>query len=1125
MPTHTTRQTRSRGTKRSYADNSLGSEAEASASDDEYNPVSENQSAPQRQIKRKQKSSGNSASTKDASSDAVETNHLFIALSSPDCAVEELAREWMESFEDQVNENASIAITELFNLLMKSCGCNYAVQQHDMLSTELAPETVAEIALVFDKQRLHEYPFISHNKNVKFFRKNVVEFFEQIVLQGHENGALYNSDAEADTITLSSPLMTSITAWLFALSASNVRSFRFVSTTIVLAIQSRLCQLATSNTTSSEKLQKNLENAKKTGKKNQRAQERKIALINESIQSTKLQGDTITEYMSDIFLNVFLHRYRDIDPQIRMECLRGLFQWMLSDSETFLLSDYLRYFGWLLSDPHTAVKEEVLHLLTRLYRHACSSKETLASNFRLFTEGFKQQLLNMIWYEVHLGVKTQLLSLYSEIYKLGFLDDSDIQCTILYGLFFTETADPNSGASKVMLELCKLIATYCGESLRQKMHRYGPLLESHRSSHFEAGATLKVEDCLKFKVFASLLLLSHALYKAKKGRPLHVVENMLALHTLIEKLSRHLFQLPFFLFLSEQLIKYMMLDISSVQFEPLDTHADAQNSSLSEELISELDCSSREMKYILMSLVSGLVITSLVKSKTTVIEAESHVSPIAEFSNYVSDLFRILTCDNNTFVVFLHMWSSILVSSSNSRMLNELGSSIPYNEINRQVLLHYLDSDVMTDQILAAYDTYFSIVLKDTERSQNSLMLSGLPGQIVSSIISFGTESLISSLVAEAIACLSLDDLLESFDQTQESVDETQLVVMGRLVRSNSSLSKLSQVQKFCNIGKFIAEASSGLQSTLLEVLLTRIASTLDLSVILQASPEIYLKHREAFATSWRVLLTFIQQALAWKLEDLTYASNDETSQSIDVGLFLEDFVPLIDWIRRLATVILASLREFNDMMPLPEEKNTQMKRHLVELEHHAAGVMIDAAISLKIFYEKFRSDSSLKNFDIFYSESKGLGAFVLDVLHPTIEHVLLELYFIQECRLAKLLGSSLERTPSEAVDYEDFVFFEAACKEEANNTNPDSSSNVSDAQRSELVALELSERKGQLEKLQIWAAEKSLCIYTTKLLSLCKIGGLSESTYKRLGLNRLKLGDLYNEIFESLKEPMEAES
>jgi hypothetical protein len=65
-----------------------------------------------------------------------------------------------------------------------------------------------------------------------------------------------------------------------------------------------------------------------------------------------------------------MHRYRDVDPDIRMTCIRSLGIWVVSYPSLFLQDIYLKYLGWTLNDK---VKAVLVHLFSLLYLY-CGMK-------------------------------------------------------------------------------------------------------------------------------------------------------------------------------------------------------------------------------------------------------------------------------------------------------------------------------------------------------------------------------------------------------------------------------------------------------------------------------------------------------------------------------------------------------------------------------------------------------------------------------------------------------------------------------------------------------------------------------------------------------------------------------
>lgn len=50
------------------------------------------------------------------------------------------------------------------------------------------------------------------------------------------------------------------------------------------------------------------------------------------------------------FASVFVHRYRDKDPAIRADCLRMLGKYMKAYPEKYVVTTYLQYVDWALTD-------------------------------------------------------------------------------------------------------------------------------------------------------------------------------------------------------------------------------------------------------------------------------------------------------------------------------------------------------------------------------------------------------------------------------------------------------------------------------------------------------------------------------------------------------------------------------------------------------------------------------------------------------------------------------------------------------------------------------------------------------------------------------------------------------
>jgi hypothetical protein len=57
-----------------------------------------------------------------------------------------------------------------------------------------------------------------------------------------------------------------------------------------------------------------------------------------------------------LIISVFVHRYRDVDPNIRKDCIQEVGSWVETLPDIYMNPSVLRYLGWMLSDKVIIVK-------------------------------------------------------------------------------------------------------------------------------------------------------------------------------------------------------------------------------------------------------------------------------------------------------------------------------------------------------------------------------------------------------------------------------------------------------------------------------------------------------------------------------------------------------------------------------------------------------------------------------------------------------------------------------------------------------------------------------------------------------------------------------------------------
>ena len=112
-----------------------------------------------------------------------------------------------------------------------------------------------------------------------------------------------------------------------------------------------------------------------------------------------------------LFKGIFIHRYRDSQPEIRAICIAEIGVWMRRYPAMFLDDSYLKYIGWTLYDRVGEVRLQCLRALQPLY-----DDPTFVSNLSLFTSRFKQRLVDMTL-DKELDVAVQAVKVVSCILK------------------------------------------------------------------------------------------------------------------------------------------------------------------------------------------------------------------------------------------------------------------------------------------------------------------------------------------------------------------------------------------------------------------------------------------------------------------------------------------------------------------------------------------------------------------------------------------------------------------------------------------------------------------------------------------------------------------------------------
>ncbi|BAO40374.1 cohesin subunit SCC3 [Kluyveromyces marxianus DMKU3-1042] len=359
-----------------------------------------------------------------------EPTELFRILSaSADHSVEELASDWLESY----NEDRTQALSEILNFLLDCAGCLTHIAEHDVVNNDSSNETIGEIQIMFQQQKIHEFHLRlsdEHSKRAKYksLSDNFTQLMSNLIDLAVEKEMIYVEKEKEDSeevIVETHPLIIDLLTWLPSLTVSKIRSLRYVSTKALLVFQTVFAKVSASlETDSLFKLRKQLtlENKKRNPKS------KTIETLESSIADAEATKTIIENNMDNIIKLCFVHRFKDVDELIRINSISELEQWMVNNPEYFFKVTFLKYFGWLLSDSSHAVRLQVLKILSELIRFTNKRNKSVTDNaaLRQFFERFKGRLLEIAHRDIDIQVRLTAVRVLSQINDFGYLDDEEI---------------------------------------------------------------------------------------------------------------------------------------------------------------------------------------------------------------------------------------------------------------------------------------------------------------------------------------------------------------------------------------------------------------------------------------------------------------------------------------------------------------------------------------------------------------------------------------------------------------------------------------------------------------------------------------------------------------------------
>ncbi|XP_007954074.1 cohesin subunit SA-3 [Orycteropus afer afer] len=349
---------------------------------------------------------------------------LFEAVKAAKSDMQSLVDEWLDSYK----QDQDAGFLDLINFFIRSCGCKGTVTL-EMFKKMSNSEIIRHLTEQFNEDS-GDYPLTAPGPSWKKFHGSFCEFVRTLVCQC-QYSFLYNGFPMDNLISL-----------LTGLSDSQVRAFRHTSTLAAMKLMTSLVKVALQLSLHKDNNQRQYEAERSKGP-GQRAPERLESLLEKRKELQEHQED-IEGMMNALFRGVFVHRYRDVLPEIRAICIEEIGSWMQSYSTSFLTDSYLKYIGWTLHDKHRDVRLKCLKALEGLY-----SNRDLTARLELFTSRFKDRMVSMVMdrdYDVAVEA-VRLLTLILQNME-GVLTDTD--CESVYPVVYASNRALASAAGEFL---------------------------------------------------------------------------------------------------------------------------------------------------------------------------------------------------------------------------------------------------------------------------------------------------------------------------------------------------------------------------------------------------------------------------------------------------------------------------------------------------------------------------------------------------------------------------------------------------------------------------------------------------------------------------------------------------
>jgi cohesin complex subunit SA-1/2 len=230
--------------------------------------------------------------------------------------------------------------------------------------------------------------------------------------------SLILSLAKSDIFFRNEALVENIRAWVSTMSSATNRPLRHTATVAALAFETGLAEYGRELAEMNAQQLRQTEGEKKRGKNANKA---RVSEMESQVKENAKKEQIVKNELNDWFNAVFIHRYRDVDHHIRLECMQALGDYVMIYPDLFFDGTFIRYFGWLMSDLNAQTRLETLKSLMRIYKD-----DEKQHGMRAFTERFRERIVEMATRDSDAGVRGAAIDLLDVIRSAGFLEPDDI---------------------------------------------------------------------------------------------------------------------------------------------------------------------------------------------------------------------------------------------------------------------------------------------------------------------------------------------------------------------------------------------------------------------------------------------------------------------------------------------------------------------------------------------------------------------------------------------------------------------------------------------------------------------------------------------------------------------------